>query len=284
MALYCPPEAPFSFLIPDHRYIFKESVRRHPHQFWMEVAAYRIGTVMVVPVPPAFVAYDNVGSKEGALIEWFYAYPGTSELYIDGGNFMKRLIPRYDIEKGTQHNFRTITALMRGLRDLGLPSETWIEHWAKVFTFDSIIGNTDRHHDNWGLVSEVRDGKVVQVSLSPAFDNGTSLGYEILDENIANFTDERLKQYIRRGTHHVKWTAEAERSQHFDLVIKYIEKYPDSKKVVLNCLHFDYNGLAELIWELTEFETLVPLLPIRAEFMLRLIKCRREMFLEVLGE
>lgn len=249
----------------------------------MEVAAYRVGIVMGVPVPPAFVSFDNVSVTEGALIEWFYAYPGTSSRYIDGGNFMKRLLPLYDIDKGTQHNFRTITALMKACRDLGLASETWIEHWAKVFTFDSIIGNTDRHHDNWGVILNTESGGIVKAALSPAFDNGTSLGYEILDANIANFTDERLKQYIRRGTHHAKWTIYDSKDQHFDLVVKYIEKYPGSKEIVLNCLDFDYNALSELMWELTEFKTRVALLPIRVEFMLRLISCRKEMLLEILG-
>lgn len=281
MALYSPADTAYSFLIPNHRYIFKESVRRHPHQFWMEIVAYRVGIVMGIAVPPAFAAYYDVNLKCGALIEWFYAYPGAPELYIDGGNFMKRLIKDYDIKKGTQHNFRTISALMRAF-EKELMRESWVEHWAKVFTFDAVIGNTDRHHDNWGLIFNVSDGQVIKVTLSPAFDNGTSLGYEILDENIANFNGRRLEQYIRRGTHHMKWTADEERSQHIDLVVKYIQKYPDCKTTVLNCLDFDYNGLADLILELTGVGTSVPLTPVRADFMLKLIKTRRDMLLEVL--
>ena len=119
---------------------------------------------------------------------------------------------------------------MRAL-EKNLLNESWIAHWAKIFIFDAIIGNTDRHHDNWGLVFDVVNGDVVRVSLSPAFDNGTSLGYEIIDENIANFTDEKIKQYIRRGTHHMKWAVDSAKSQHFDLILKYDDFVKSSKNL-----------------------------------------------------
>jgi len=80
----------------------------------------------------------------------------------------------------------------------------------------------------------------------------------------------------------MKWTIDDVKSQHFDLVRKYVEKYPVSRAIVLNCLDFDYNLLTELIGELTEFEAAVPLLPVRAEFMLKLIRYRRDMLLQII--
>jgi hypothetical protein len=30
----------------------------------------------------------------------------------------------------------------------------WLELWVKMFTFDALIGNTDRHQNNWGIIVE----------------------------------------------------------------------------------------------------------------------------------
>src|SRR5271169_3937555 len=75
-AAYFSPEDPGDLpLKPQWRYLFKKSMGRAPWQFWMEIIAYRIGQVMGVMVPPAFVGVSNQ-EKPGqpvyaALIEWF---------------------------------------------------------------------------------------------------------------------------------------------------------------------------------------------------------------------
>jgi len=55
--LYCPSPAPFAFLRPGHRYLFKRSSPRYKEQFWVEIVAYRLGLEMGIAVPPTFVAY-----------------------------------------------------------------------------------------------------------------------------------------------------------------------------------------------------------------------------------
>jgi hypothetical protein len=253
-AIFCPQDPPFNFLISDHRYLFKEPWDRHPHQFWIEIAAYQVGTVMDVEVPPAFVSFDNSQEKIGALIEWFYSYPGKKiQRYIDGGNYMKRIIPDFDLVKGRQHNFRTLSTLSKRLQDSGMLSKEWVYHWAKIFAFDTIIGNQDRHQDNWGIIwtfhlnnrsipamlRMIKDfgifkaTEVVEARFSPAFDNGTSLGYEILDEDIKTFDRDKIHRYISKGRHHMKWSMGSEKLNHFEFIKKYIEKYPQTKKTII---------------------------------------------------
>ena len=72
--LFSPDTQRKPFLVPGHQYLFKLAFNRHPDQFWAEIIAYRIGTLMGVDVPPAHLAIRN--GVSGALIEWFYDHPG----------------------------------------------------------------------------------------------------------------------------------------------------------------------------------------------------------------
>jgi hypothetical protein len=58
-------------------------------------------------------------------------------------------------------------------------------HKAKVrmadyIVLDAVIGNTDRHHENWGILRK-RVGDRWQGMLAPTFDHASSLGRELLD-------------------------------------------------------------------------------------------------------
>ena len=153
-ALFCPEDTGFSFLIPKHRYLFKYSSHRYPDQYWAEIAAYIVGCFMDVSVPPAFLGYNSTNDECCALIEWFYGCPDDDPTirYVEGGEYMTHLIAHYDRIKGRQHNFRTVTTFLKTLAKARKITDNWAEHWSKVFVFDALIGNTDRHQDNWGLI------------------------------------------------------------------------------------------------------------------------------------
>jgi hypothetical protein len=46
--------------------------------------------------------------------------------------------------------------------------------WAGYLVFDAWIANADRHHENWGVLVDRRDGSR---RLAPSFDHGSSLGF-----------------------------------------------------------------------------------------------------------
>lgn len=285
-ALTAPLRVPHDFLIGGHRYLFKKSFNRYPHQFWIEIAAYRLGCLMGVPVPPSFVAYDPITEEFGALIEWFYDFPGSpKQAYFDGGVYMMAIIDNYDMKVGKQHNFDTISTMMKIFQRMKFMSDGWADSWAKIFIFDAIIGNTDRHHDNWGIVwtpSEIE--RKTLATLAPAFDNGTSLGHEIIDRNLSKYLDhDALMKYISRGTHHAKWDISSHNKlSHADFIKVYVNKYPTSLKVMLDCLHFDSTALIEAFYQMTKFDVSVPFSEERAAFMVNLVESRRLNLLYIL--
>jgi serine/threonine protein kinase HipA of HipAB toxin-antitoxin module len=65
---------------------------------------------------------------------------------------------------------------------------------------DALIGNQDRHHENWGLIKAPGAG----LSLSPTFDHASSLGRNELDaERIERLTTKDsgrgVAHYVRRA-------------------------------------------------------------------------------------
>lgn len=283
--LRSPARPAHAALVPHHRYLFKQSRRAYPEQFWAEVVAYRIGLLSGVPVPPAYPACDPHEGVCAALIEWFYGYVDRPlEGFLSGGMFMKAAIGDYDAHRGTQHNFQAVEltcsvyATAANLPEHRLPPD-WPQAWAKMLAFDALIGNTDRHHENWGFVF---DPAVPQGSygyrLAPAFDNGTSLGHERPTNQFPRFNDPNyLDHYIGKGYHHMRWEiSDPAQAGHFELLARLADRYPATRSTMLSVVAFDPQALRQELLALTQLQLPVPLSPERADFMLTLTMARRE--------
>lgn len=271
---YCPNNIAFSFLIKDHTYIFKHSRKNYPEQFWIEIIAYKLGKIVGIPVPPAFVAIDSHRKIAGALIEWFHNYPNSpEETYYAGRDYMRQKNPNYDLEKGWEHNMKIIIEICAQLQDQGALQSDWLQNFVSILLFDALIGNTDRHQDNWGLVW---DKELKYAFLSPAFDNGTAMGHEILEANINTIN---IMEYIKRGRHHLRWDLEGyikKGCKHVELLQKLIDFYPDNYNFIMQKLNFSVDECARDILELCCFDVYTPLSKTRANFIIELLKLRKD--------
>jgi hypothetical protein len=292
-ASFSPDDPNENCIKPDWRYLFKLSRGVYepgrgefPWQFWCEIIAYRFGCVIGVDVPPAHIGlsttYKQGTDTYAALIEWFY--DDKEKGYIPGGQFMQLHIKGYDRVKGEKHNLTTILSTIGS-------DKFWLDYWAQVLVFDSLIGNTDRHQDNWGLTynktikgSERPHG----VNISPAFDNGTALGYEILEENLQKFNDtDKLKRYLNhsKARHHMKWSLEDSKQMRFyEFIRKFSESYPEIRPVVAKCLIFTRQQVEEVMSPLVDAisDPKFKLTQERLDFMLKLIFGRKQILEEVL--
>ena len=233
---------------------------------------------MSVPVPPAFVATDNVRGRVGALIEWFYDYPySTQERFIMGGYVFGRIFKDFDFVKGKQHNFDTLISYIRSVTGRYLiDPNSWQHHWAKVFLLDAVIGNTDRHQDNWGVVLEQNN----RPHFSPAYDNGSSLAREYTVEQLRNVD---IPRYIAKGRHHIKWSHNDTKGiPHLELVNEFAKRYPQTRQSLLNCISIDLFEFEKQLERLLRFNVRHALEPERASFILRLVKARIEAIKDVI--
>ena len=280
--LYSPDPA-VRFLVPNHRYLFKQSFERYRDQFWAEIIAYGIGCELGVAVPPTFVAWHGRTGICGALIEWFFDYPGEAERrFVPGGDIMTSLIRGYDRKLGTQHNFEAIHRYLTILTRRGKLAGDWLLWWCDTLLFDALIGNTDRHQDNWGLIW-ASDGRA---RMAPVFDNGTSLGHEIVPNKMPQFAgrSQRLRSYIERGRHHLRWNMTHEHSvQHVALIQRILKQFPSlSEHVRERLTGFDVDNVRSMMNTMTEFDIPVPLRSDRAEFVVDLTEARLRCLIDAL--
>lgn len=289
--IYCPKGNNFPFLIPEHRYLYKKTFQRknkktnehghiHYEQFWCEIIAYILGRHLGIEVPPSFVACRKVDEviEYASLCEWFYSYPSSPDSNVEtGGDLMTLFIQNYDRKKGEQHNFETICKACEDKKVIN-----WQVDLIKILLLDTIIGNTDRHQENWEIISN-KEG----IYLSPAFDNGTSLGYQFLNEDIDNKLN-RLNANINNRTHHLKWKLNDEKKcKHFDLLKLLAEKYPFYLDTMKNIVNIDCNAAFNEIKELCNFDIQnekYQLTRQRADFICEQIRARLRAANEILNQ
>jgi hypothetical protein len=310
-AVFAPEDCTARGVVAGHRYLVKFSNQRYPVQFWSEVIAVIVAKGLGVPVPDTFVAIDPESGAPASLTSWFYGekvetkpvsasplirialslveqlagshdVPSTHSLYVPGSSYMTRLIENYDLRKGKQHNFYHFSVWLNFFRTLGF--DYW-NYWAKIFTFDALIGNTDRHQDNWGVLWRRNPEGQMIPRYAPAFDNGTSLLHEITDANLPKFeSTAEIDRYILRGTHHLRWRMEdARRLGHLEFIERFAEIRPAVKPTIVGMVGRDLSVAYEVIRKLTALNVPVPLTEQRADAIIRVVDRRVERLSETLS-
>ena len=223
-------------------YLFKLG-RPNTGENWSEKVACELNELL--SIPHAYYEFASLTWREGIGVFTPIIVPIGGRLILGNELLWKTdcNYPSQQLRKVQQHTLTRIEALMESPRaDVLLPLdwkclpqiETAMDVFVGYLLLDAWIGNTDRHHENWGFILTA-SGKV---HLAPTFDHASSLGCHLTD-------DVRLK---RLRTH----------DQGFD-VTSYVTKArsafypsPDSKKPFTCIEVFQYLAIkrkvAALAW------------------------------------
>jgi hypothetical protein len=120
-------------------------------------------------------------------------------------------------QKQSAHTMENIVGAIQRMFPQPTHSQYVLERLAGYLVFDALIGNTDRHHENWGLFwRTVRKDDPIDdwdqpitarlYKVAPTFDHASSLGRELLDEKRARLLKENsVGDYVRKGHGGIYW-------------------------------------------------------------------------------
>ncbi len=143
---------------------------------WSEVIAARLGAALGVPVATVQLAVrvDRCGVVSRRVFDDDAdSLVHGNELLADAG-----VVPRHAHDRAGY----TVAAVAQALSTVGPPLATdelpsAFDWFAGYLVLDALIGNTDRHQDNWATIRS-RAGR----RLAPSFDHASSLGFLLSDE------------------------------------------------------------------------------------------------------
>jgi len=211
----------------DGRWLFKEA-RPNTGEDWAEKVsaefAQRLG------INAAQVELASYVGKRGCISKNFIRTT-VGEALIHGNEILATHVQDYDkakVLKQSDHTVHNIVAAVVRLFPNGL-GEPILMTLAEYMVFDALIGNTDRHHENWGFqVRAGADPRTFVWSAAPSYDHASSLGRECLDERCEQILREkRVPAYVRAGRGGVYWQqSDAKGANPLELVKLAAAKYP----------------------------------------------------------
>ncbi len=165
-------------------FLFKAG-REGTGENWAEKVASEL--CLLIGLPHAEYDLAIYKGKKGVVTTNF-APLGTR--LVLGNEILGRYVPEYETRRSfrhRQHKLRIVTAYVCDKRielPLGWEGNDIIDSAIGVFVgyimLDAWIANQDRHHENWGVIYDMRS---LRTHLAPTFDHASSLGRNENDED-----------------------------------------------------------------------------------------------------
>jgi len=161
----------------------------------------------------------------------------------------------------------------------------WRQWWGRTLAFDSLIGNTDRHSQNWGFLVDRSEPARPSYTLAPPFDNGTSLGFIVRENDLRKYSDaNRFRAFVEGGRHHCGWTAgDRATAQHAALCAFYHKMYGSAGGAMETVIQLTDADIEEVMNWCLRFSFPVPFSAARAEFVSAQLKARRAALVRAIG-
>ncbi|PKM57045.1 MAG: protein kinase [Firmicutes bacterium HGW-Firmicutes-3] len=122
----------------------------------------------------------DIGSYEGRIGSLSYRINKKDENLIEGIQLINKYYPDYNpltLYDEVKKEYYSIDMILRSLQHYKFEKD-----FLKILIFDFLIGNTDRHQNNWAILQ-----KEDSVRLCPLYDNGSSLCCYIHESKIDEF-------------------------------------------------------------------------------------------------
>jgi len=182
----------------DQPWLFKFT-RDNTGEDWSEKIASELAKLLNIPA--AQVELATFMGKRGCASQSFVFTEKGFEL-VHGSEVLAGSLVKYEKSKQWGQNDHSIENIVKALEEI-FPSRQrtqYLRILASYIILDALICNTDRHHDNWGVLRyHTQQGKTMH-EIAPSFDHASSLGRELLDERRQAILDQNdIERYVLRG-------------------------------------------------------------------------------------
>lgn len=180
------------------KWLFKQRHRTHTGDDWAEKVAAEVAAV--IDIPHATVELAHRGVSRGIISRDLVGELGGTELVL-GNSLLVEDDPDYPRANRFHVAEHTLDRVFAVLRQsfIGLPAtapadpalKTAPDLFISYLMLDALVGNTDRHHENWAVLQFNSGGAGRAAVLCPSFDHASCLGHNLGD-------DERDKRLTTR--------------------------------------------------------------------------------------
>lgn len=179
-------------------------------EYWAEKLASQLAEVLEIEC-----AKVDIGTFKGRVGSMSYMILNEDEELIEGIQYITNIYKEYDQDKFIDYKTGepySINMILQSIKETGLGRD-----FLTIPIFDALIGNSDRHHSNWGIVKNKTNGNI---RLSPLYDNGSSLCCLIDSKNAESFLRDKMRfesLIFGKSKSMIRWT-KLNRIRHFELV------------------------------------------------------------------
>ncbi len=141
----------------NEEYFFKGSKEtlkgeiKFPMEFWSEIVSSKIGQVLGFPMLDYNIAYDSKHKQKIGCISKSMVLSSENQLR-EGIGYLTGFNSLYNPER--DKNKYTFQFIKDALNDFDLGE--YVNNIIEIIIFDSIIGNSDRHQENWGSLCFIK--------------------------------------------------------------------------------------------------------------------------------
>ncbi|PTX43429.1 hypothetical protein C8P64_1956 [Christiangramia gaetbulicola] len=142
----------------EKEYFFKGSKElddgtfKYPSEFWSEIISSKIGSWLKFELLDYNIAFDKNDEQQiGCLSKSMVEH--TENKLSEGVEFLRGFDPTYLPEKD-EYRY-TFNFIRETLNDFGL--NEFEPRIIEMLMFDAIIGNSDRHQENWGFITKFKE-------------------------------------------------------------------------------------------------------------------------------
>lgn len=216
-------------------------------QHWAEKLVEQMAAML--RIPHARVEFAKFQGAQGSATESFTIGGWT---LLHGNQILGASDEAYDRDRWFGQSGHTLIRILRTMDMVYGPAEGAQRAKVRIAEFlvlDALVGNTDRHHENWGLLLWPT-GALRRPIVAPTFDHASSLGRELRDERRNTYLEKgRVGWYAERGRGAVYWSElEPHGPSPLELVRRATQAYPESFVPALRRLeHVDLDTFNRLV-------------------------------------